>query len=149
MNKPSIPVLIAIALIAAIGILLIAAIAAGATPACMSKAEARAKFPRAHLYWHTLDRCWDNQPGRRRPSAKRPSREPDGKIAPPTLAGVSWQPRPFDGADALSPPVVLGVVAYRWPESNVIDVPVLLIEPITIADAAEFNEIDQQADIAR
>ena len=142
MDKPSIPVLIAIALMASIGILLIAAIAAGAAPACMSKAEARAKFPRAHLYWHTLDRCWDNQPGRRR---ARPSREPDGKIAPPTLAGVSWQPRPFDSVDALSPPVVLGVVAYRWPGSNVADAPVLVIEPITVVAEQQFNEIDEGA----
>jgi hypothetical protein len=29
------------------------------SPACMTQSEARAKFPKAHLYWHGK-RCWDN-----------------------------------------------------------------------------------------
>ena len=33
---------------------------AGAAP-CLTHREARAKWPAAHLYWHTDERCWDNQ----------------------------------------------------------------------------------------
>lgn len=32
-------------------------------PSCLTKSEARKAWPRAHLYWHTSDRCWDNQRG--------------------------------------------------------------------------------------
>ena len=31
-------------------------------PTCLTKAEARQKFPKAHLYWHTQHRCWDATP---------------------------------------------------------------------------------------
>ncbi|MBA7486843.1 hypothetical protein ES707_22404 [subsurface metagenome] len=36
-----------------------------ASPACMTQAEARAKFPTQHLWWHGANRCWDATPGRR------------------------------------------------------------------------------------
>jgi hypothetical protein len=36
------------------------------TATCLTKHEARAKFPRAHLYWHGTRHCWDNQRGRKR-----------------------------------------------------------------------------------
>lgn len=39
---------------------------ASATPSCMTRDEARAKHPRAHLYWHGVKHCWDaTPPGRR------------------------------------------------------------------------------------
>src|SRR6516164_4913491 len=31
--------------------------------ACMTKSDARAKFPEAHLYWHGSEHCWDDRPG--------------------------------------------------------------------------------------
>jgi hypothetical protein len=31
--------------------------------ACMTESEARAKFPKAHLYWHGSEHCWDDSPG--------------------------------------------------------------------------------------
>src|SRR5215472_17303115 len=30
---------------------------------CMTESEARAKFPKAHLYWHRSEHCWDDNPG--------------------------------------------------------------------------------------
>jgi hypothetical protein len=36
-----------------------------ASPSCMTQAEARAKFPTQHLWWHGPNRCWDATPGRR------------------------------------------------------------------------------------
>jgi hypothetical protein len=35
------------------------------SPSCMTQAEARAKFPTTHLWWHGPNRCWDATPGRR------------------------------------------------------------------------------------
>jgi hypothetical protein len=32
---------------------------AHASPTCMTASEARAKFPKAHLYWYGSERCWN------------------------------------------------------------------------------------------
>jgi hypothetical protein len=58
-----------------------------AAPACLSKKEARAKWPDAHLYWHTGDRCWDNKRGGRRYILER--EKPKPHIAPEPLVGES------------------------------------------------------------
>jgi hypothetical protein len=131
-----------LAVLAAAAILVIAIIAAHGAPGCMSKAEARAHFPRQHIYWHTLDHCWDNHPHQRR---AKPSREPDGKIPQPALAAVHWYARSFEAVAALEPPVIITVIDHRWPGSNVIDAPIV-IEPVTVVGAQEFNELDAQAD---
>jgi hypothetical protein len=144
--RPSVPVLIALTLLAASVALLIVIAAAAATPACMSQSEARQQFPRMHLYWHGLHHCWDNR-GPVRPLATRPSPrpyvDPNGNRA--ELAGVHWYPRAFDYFEPLDPPVTIGVVEYRWPGSTVMDGPVVVIEPLTVVAEAEFNEIDAQA----
>ena len=31
------------------------------SPACMTQSEARAKFPKAHLYWHGREQCWNDK----------------------------------------------------------------------------------------
>jgi hypothetical protein len=30
---------------------------------CLTKDQARAKWPTSYLYWHTANRCWDNRKG--------------------------------------------------------------------------------------
>lgn len=37
---------------------------ASASSSCMTKREARGEWPRAHIYWHGPDRCWDRHRGR-------------------------------------------------------------------------------------
>jgi hypothetical protein len=50
-------------LVFAIAMSLMGAKTANATdPTCLTKEEARQKFPKAHLYWHTQHRCWDATP---------------------------------------------------------------------------------------
>ena len=39
-----------------------------ASPECMTKQEARAKWPTKPIYWHGSSRCWNDQPLSRRPS---------------------------------------------------------------------------------
>jgi hypothetical protein len=145
-SRPSIPTLLALAILSG-ALILLTILAAGATPACMTLGEARAQSPRAHLYWHGRHHCWDDlgpvRPLATRPSP-RPSVDPNGNRA--ELAGVHWYPRAFDYFEALDPPVTIGVVEYRWPGSTVMDGPVVVIEPLTVVVAAEFNEIDEQAD---
>lgn len=34
----------------------------GADVDCLSKEQARAKFPNQIIYWHTINHCWDNVP---------------------------------------------------------------------------------------
>jgi hypothetical protein len=107
-----------LAVFAAVAILIIAIIAAHGSPSCMTRDEARAKYPRAHLYWHTLHHCWDNH-------AARVTRERKTNRAPiiaanGSLAGVTWYPRGFDQVDAIDPPIIVSVIDYRWPGSNVL-----------------------------
>ena len=39
---------------------------ANAQSVCLTKHEAQARWPKASLYWHTANRCWDNTPHRRK-----------------------------------------------------------------------------------
>jgi len=32
--------------------------------ACMTESEAHPEFPKAHLYWHGSEHCWDGSPPR-------------------------------------------------------------------------------------
>lgn len=48
-----------------------------ASPSCMTQSEARAKFPKEHLWWHGPNRCWDaTPPSRRRLADRNKAREP-------------------------------------------------------------------------
>lgn len=42
-----------------------------ASPSCMTQSEARAKFPKSHLWWHGSERCWDATPPNRHRLAQR------------------------------------------------------------------------------
>jgi hypothetical protein len=44
--------------------------AADANPPCLSKEQARAKWPKEWLYWHTAHHCWDATRGRANTAAK-------------------------------------------------------------------------------
>jgi hypothetical protein len=57
--------------------LLILSFAAVGSPSCMTKREARAHYPRAHLYWHGSAHCWDN----RRGGTRRQKRDRDPLFA--------------------------------------------------------------------
>ena len=47
------------------------------SPACMTQSEARAKFPKAHLYWHGREHCWnDSAPFSSRALAAKPVPSP-------------------------------------------------------------------------
>lgn len=51
------------------------ATAAHASPECMTKSEARAAHPTAHLYWHGEQHCWDNHPSARRKAMRALAQE--------------------------------------------------------------------------
>jgi hypothetical protein len=55
------------------------------SPACMTKSEARAKFPKAHLYWHGSERCWNDSAAfnsRALPAVPAPSFRPAQAAVP-------------------------------------------------------------------
>jgi len=58
---------------------------------CMTKEQARAKYPKAWLYWHGASHCWDNIPGRRSSTA-RSEPIPISKPPAPSVASGSKQP---------------------------------------------------------
>jgi hypothetical protein len=46
------------------------------SPSCMTQSEARAKFPKEHLWWHGAGHCWDaTPPSRARLAQRNKSRE--------------------------------------------------------------------------
>ncbi len=63
------------------GALAFASLPAIASPSCMTQAEARAKFPTQHLWWHGPNRCWDATPNRRQ-LAKRIEAKKEASIEP-------------------------------------------------------------------
>lgn len=60
-----------------IAIWVIVDVAFGADVDCMSKDQARARYPKQVIYWHTAHRCWDNIPVRGKTS-KLPSQDGNG-----------------------------------------------------------------------
>lgn len=69
-----------------------------AEPSCMTEAEARAAYPRAHLYWHTAKHCWDNIPGGQRrydvaKTVEKPPALPQTKPAPMAHDEIDTAPK--------------------------------------------------------
>ena len=48
-----------------------------ASPECMTKQEARAKWPAKPIYWHGSNRCWNDQPLSSRRSTASPANTSD------------------------------------------------------------------------
>jgi hypothetical protein len=46
------------------------AMAADNNPPCLTKEQARAKWPKEYIYWHTAHHCWDATRGRANTAAK-------------------------------------------------------------------------------
>ena len=63
-----------------------------ASPECMTKQEARAKWPAKPIYWHGSSRCWNDQPLSSRPSTTSAASASDS--ATKTLALALPVPRP-------------------------------------------------------
>jgi hypothetical protein len=51
---------IAVGAITALTLLMVAT--ASAARPCLTEAEAHEQWPKAHLFWHTANHCWDNLP---------------------------------------------------------------------------------------
>jgi hypothetical protein len=136
-----------VVVVVAVAVVIILAATAYGSPACMTQGEARQHWPSSHLYWHTLHRCWDNSgPARPTSARKRDRIHIDANANVASVVDVVWYPRPFAwAAEPLDPPVVLGVVEYRWPGSTIMEAPVVVLDPMTIVAEAEFNEIDEGA----
>ena len=49
------------------------------SPSCMTQSEARAKFPKEHLWWRGAGHCWDATPPSRQRLAQRIKRQPQPK----------------------------------------------------------------------
>jgi hypothetical protein len=90
MTKPDDRILLYVALVLALATTISffavwKAMGADIDRACLTKAEARAKYQTSHLYWHSARHCWDNRSMRATPKADRlplhrPKLEPDGAL---------------------------------------------------------------------
>src|SRR5262245_45020600 len=63
-----------VAMAAILMILLSAGSVEGEAQKCLTQSEARSKWPKSHLYWHTSQRCWDNRTGSNRNFLPRPKK---------------------------------------------------------------------------
>jgi len=79
---------------------------------CLSKAEARAKWPKAHLYWHTGDHCWDNKQSTKHEKKRDPrvAPEPLPKVAAQALAAEMKKPQARQ-QEIIYPPLVASQAA--------------------------------------
>jgi hypothetical protein len=50
------------------------------SPSCMTQSEARAKFPKEHLWWRGAGHCWDATPPSRQRLAQRIKRQPKQEV---------------------------------------------------------------------
>lgn len=83
---------------------------------CLTIAQARAKWPTAHLYWHGRDHCWDNEQGGGRRREARAREEPAAKqqnnTDPPPTSVMYPTLRP---AWTLSAEWLTAAAATTWP----------------------------------
>lgn len=76
-------------------------------PGCLTKREARALHPKAHLYWHGSRRCWDDRSGRRKiyrdPVFPRIVVAQEPESYEPILLLPNWGPRDLDAMMRFAP----------------------------------------------
>jgi hypothetical protein len=78
--------------VCAVAILLLLTMPSSA--ACLSRADARAKWPDAHLFWHGAAHCWDNsRTGAGDYSAAPSPTKPVHQDPPPKKEPPSWLER--------------------------------------------------------
>lgn len=93
--------------VAAMLLLLVTTASAAASPECMTKSEARAAYPRSHIYWSGTSRCWSDRRGRspvRRQHLRRPAMSSDMEEEQ-TVPLPSPKPQPL-----LAPPEIVPVL---------------------------------------
>jgi hypothetical protein len=76
-----------------------------ASPECMSKQEARAKWPTKPIYSHGSSRCWDDKPLSSRPSTAPPAKTLDSITTARAL--VLPAPRPKATKTEISSPSMI------------------------------------------
>jgi hypothetical protein len=100
-----------------------------ASPACMTKQEARAKWPTKPICSHGSSRCWDDQPLSNRPSTTPPAKTSDSITTARAL--VLPAPRPkatktevvndadlFNGAPMTGWRVLIDIDGHQVPDPN-------------------------------
>ena len=74
---------------------------ASANAVCLSKRDARALWPKAHLYWYSKNHCWSNRRGPPRNLKLDPVVTFHAELLPEPIYDVLPRPRPK--ADRLKP----------------------------------------------
>lgn len=138
-----------------------------AETACMTRAEARKVYPRAHLYWHGRDHCWDAKPVARTSTPLKLSRfRQDRPLAGHQLADKSGEtavtateeptpnepktPATDSGAAPMAPKAIptIAVSQAPAPQDNRFAQPAIAASQpeVTVVPADEVNAIDLAAD---
>jgi hypothetical protein len=90
------------------------------SPACMTESEARAKFPKAHLYTHGSEHCWnDSAANGLRALPAEPVHSPRH---PPRAAVPAPSPRPALAAEPVpSPRPALAAAPVLSPRPEIVN----------------------------
>ena len=105
-------------------------LAADNTPPCLSREQAKAKYPGAHLYWHTINRCWDNIPVGRSKTVIRAA--PPIRPLPVERPQVPEPPPPGEPSSVFYPDLMPG---------NPPSASLLVPEPVTQWPLTDFDEM--------
>jgi hypothetical protein len=114
---------------------------AGAAP-CLSHQAARDKYPDAHLYWHTDNRCWDDN---RRGARHYDDPDPVSQDAKPSKSHDAKSELPVDQATSRVHTTVYfpALEVNAWPAAAL---------PITAADMSRWPllfDVDQPTKFER
>jgi hypothetical protein len=125
------------------------------SPSCMTQAEARAKFPTTHLWWHGSNRCWGATPGRRQlakriegrkqaesePRTEREAPEAKPEAKKPAVSSVSSERGWRDAMSRMRPEDFAGSVGPARAEASA--------DPSGSFAAPRMNFFERWVDIAQ
>lgn len=120
------------AIVFILAIMLLAATRTYASEACMTKAEARAMYPKAHLFWHGREHCWNDKAGSIRYRVKHKQPADAGQLR-------AQAPKPPQDASGNSPakkilwPTLVPTVEFSF-QSFLIAEPMTLWPPVLDVD---------------
>jgi|SRR5215469_1443697 len=90
------------------GLLLLFLTSSAFSAPCLTRLEARDRWPSSHLFWHTENRCWDNRPK----GAEHYDPRPQLKLVPPPLPNDVAAAPPPSGLERSTPKAPVAEIFY-------------------------------------
>lgn len=108
-DRVAVQVLMMVVLLIVFAAVLLRCAPAEASPACMTKVEARAAFRTSHLYWHGAGHCWNATAGRQQHHVRHHEEPRHREVAAPIA----------DAAEPIKPTRLQAVKVVSLPSNEV------------------------------